>query len=133
MSAAAVRFRVDFGRRLAIGPGKIALLERIGVSGSLSQAARDLDMSYRRAWQLLASLNGSFREPVTRNTKGGYRGGGSTLTGFGRQLIRIYRAFEARTQQRAVRAFRPIEAKVRGARTRRKVAAAAPVLRLKDR
>ncbi|MDE2136948.1 MAG: LysR family transcriptional regulator, partial [Gammaproteobacteria bacterium] len=56
----AVRFRVDFGRDGSVGPGKIALLEHIGSRGSLSQAARELGMSYRRAWLLLASLNRAF-------------------------------------------------------------------------
>jgi molybdate transport system regulatory protein len=60
-----IRFRVDFGPKSAVGPGKIALLEYIERSGSLSQAARDLKMSYRRAWLLLDSLNSSFVEPVT--------------------------------------------------------------------
>ena len=44
-----MRFRVDFGRDEAVGPGKIALLELIAQEGSLSQAARELHMSYRRA------------------------------------------------------------------------------------
>jgi molybdate transport system regulatory protein len=108
MSGAAVRFRVDFGRHGAIGPGKIALLEHIAHGGSLSQAARELGMSYRRAWQLLDSLNRCFRERVAVTAKGGRRGGGATLTAFGRQLIRTYREFDAEVQARAARHFRLI-------------------------
>ncbi|HEV2284600.1 MAG TPA: LysR family transcriptional regulator, partial [Steroidobacteraceae bacterium] len=67
----AVRFRVDFGRDGSVGPGKIALLEHIGSRGSLSQAARELGMSYRRAWLLLASLNRAFDERVVLSAKGG--------------------------------------------------------------
>jgi molybdate transport system regulatory protein len=137
MPTPAVRFRVEFGRDEAIGPGKIALLEQIGRGGSLSQAARDLNMSYRRAWQLLDSLNGCFIERVALTAKGGRGGGGATLTPFGRQLIRVYREFDAEIQARAVRRFRTIasEARSRGvvprrARTRRR---AAPVRRLNDR
>ena len=115
MSALAVRFRVDFGRHESVGPGKIALLERIAASGSLSQAARDLAMSYRRAWQLLESLNASFIERVAVTSKGGRGGGGATLTPFGRQLVRVYREFDAETQARAVRRFRPIAGRARGA------------------
>jgi molybdate transport system regulatory protein len=132
MSGAVVRFRVDIGAQLAIGPGKIALLERVGETGSLSQAARALGMSYRRAWQLLDSLNGSLQEPVTRAQKGGQHGGGSSLTAFGRKVIRIYRAFDAETQRRAVRAFRPVGAQAR-ARRSRVAARGAPVLRLTER
>ena len=114
MSIPAVRFRVDFRRDASVGPGKVALLEHIGACGSLSQAARELHMSYRRAWQLLDSLNGCFREPVAITSRGGRGGGGAILTGLGRQLISLYRAFERQTQARAARCFRPIAGKVRG-------------------
>jgi molybdate transport system regulatory protein len=58
-----IRFRIDFTKDFNVGPGKIESLEAIQSSGSLSHAARDIGMSYRRAWQLLKSLNASFREP----------------------------------------------------------------------
>lgn len=124
-----VRFRVDFGREEAIGPGKIALLEHIGTGGSLSQAARELGMSYRRAWQLLASLNTCFRARAVTTAKGGRGGGGTTLTEFGRELIRTYRKFDAEVQDRALRHFRSIS---RQARHRRPLKRAA-VMRLSDR
>lgn len=113
-----------------MGPGKIALLEQIGRDGSLSQAARELGMSYRRAWQLLDSLNHSFREPVAVTAKGGRRGGGARLTAFGRRLIRTYRDFDADVQARAARHFRAI---VRQARERPATRKSARVLRLPDR
>ena len=75
-----VRLRVDLGPAQSIGPGKIALLERIEATGSLSQAARDLAMSYRRAWLLLDDLNHAFTEPVTTASIGGAGGGGARLT-----------------------------------------------------
>lgn len=128
MQAPAVRFRVDFGRDGAVGPGKIALLEHIGTGGSLSQAARELGMSYRRAWQLLESLNSSFREPVVLTAKGGRGGGGARLTAFGRLLIGVYREFDAEIQKRAARSFRPVTGFARRASR-----AAAPIVRLKDR
>jgi molybdate transport system regulatory protein len=115
MHTPAVRFRVDFGRDQAVGPGKIALLEQIAASGSLSQAARELRMSYRRAWQLLESLNSGFAKPVAATVRGGRAGGGATLTPFGRELIRAYREFDAEIQARAVRRFRPIANQARRA------------------
>jgi molybdate transport system regulatory protein len=134
MQTPAVRFRIDFGRHEAVGPGKIALLEQIERGGSLSQAARALHMSYRRAWQLLESLNGCFREPVALTAKGGRGGGGATLTVFGRQLIRVYRDFEAEVQARAGRRFRLIASQARPlARGPARGARGAPVVRLKDR
>lgn len=89
-----VRFRIDFAEHANVGPGKIALLEAIRSSGSLSQAARDLGMSYRRAWLLMNSLNKAFTKPVTRATTGGRGGGGAELTAFGEQLIESYRALD---------------------------------------
>jgi len=108
MTRPAVRLRVDFGRTAAVGPGKIALLEHIAASGSLAQAARELGMSYRRAWQLLGSLNDSFCEPLVDSARGGRGGGGATLTGRGRQLVRAYRRLEAEMQGRAARHFRAL-------------------------
>jgi molybdate transport system regulatory protein len=90
-------------------------------------------MSYRRAWQLLDSLNCCLKEPVTRAQKGGQHGGGSSLTAFGRQLIRIYRAFDAETQRRGARAFRAVGAKARPTRSVRPAAQGASGLRLSKR
>lgn len=105
MSKMKVTLRIDFDRNNAIGPGKIALLERMRDCGSLSQAARDLDMSYRRAWQLLSSLNQSFREPLVITAVGGSGGGGSTLTPLGAQVIDAYRSFERDVNARAAKCF----------------------------
>jgi molybdate transport system regulatory protein len=129
MPTPAVRFRVDFGCHEAVGPGKIALLERIAASGSLSQAARELKMSYRRAWQLLESLNASFSERVALTSKGGRGGGGAVLTPLGAELVSRYRAFDRDVQKRAARCFRDLAAKTRAAGAR----SAAPVRRLSGR
>jgi molybdate transport system regulatory protein len=94
MAAPVVRFRIDFAHGAYVGPGKIALLEAIRASGSLSQAARDLGMSYRRAWQLVDSLKEAFREPVTTASTGGKGGGGVSLTAFGASLIMSYRELD---------------------------------------
>ena len=91
----AVRFRVDFGRECSVGIGKIELLEGIANNGSLSQAARTMRMSYRRAWLLLEDLNTSFDEPVAIATTGGRGGGGVVLTPFGRRLVDAYRQMES--------------------------------------
>ena len=117
-----IRFRIEFGPRSGVGPGKIALLEQIERCGSLSQAARNLNMSYRRAWQLLDSLNNCFVEPVVTTAKGGRGGGGATLTLLGERLIHVYRAFDVRIQARATQWFGPfkpdVRKKARAAKTR---------------
>jgi molybdate transport system regulatory protein len=125
-----VRLRVDFATRCCVGPGKIALLEAIHRTGSLSQAARDLGMSYRRGWQLLRSVNTSFRVPVVVTATGGRGGGGARITPFGKKLISCYRAFEHDAQTRAVRAFRAI---ADNARRGAPGARAAPIVRLSGR
>jgi molybdate transport system regulatory protein len=100
-----VSFRVDFGPECSVGPGKIALLEHIGTTGSLSQAARRLKMSYRRAWLLLEDLNTSFQQPVTEMSVGGRGGGGAWLTPFGAELVSAYRNLEGQIHKRAQSAF----------------------------
>jgi molybdate transport system regulatory protein len=101
---AAVRFRVrvTVGDVIAIGPGKIELLEAIERTGSITAAAKSLDMSYRRAWLLLDTLNHALREPAVDSARGGDRGGGSGLTDAGRRLVALYRRVE-RTAASAAR------------------------------
>jgi molybdate transport system regulatory protein len=94
MAAPVVRFRIDFAEHSSLGPGKILLLEAIRDSGSLSQGARNIGMSYRRAWILVESLKQSFRQPVTVATTGGKDGGGMQITEFGYALIENYRQLE---------------------------------------
>lgn len=131
ISSPSVRFRIDFGPDTAVGPGKIALLEQIERAGSLSKAARDNGMSYRRAWQLLASLNSSFAAPVALTRMGGYGGGGATtLTPLGKELIRRYRAFESKIQAHAVKHFRPLKIVTR---TKRRALVGPRVVHLSDR
>jgi molybdate transport system regulatory protein len=112
MAAPSVRFRIDFAEHSSIGPGKILLLEAIRESGSLSQGARNIGMSYRRAWLLVESLKKSFREPVTVASTGGKTGGGMAVTEFGDALIKSYRELERDFARLAGRRFRPIIATV---------------------
>lgn len=91
---ARLSIRIDFGPRIRIGPGKIQLLEEIGQHGSISAAGRALDMSYRRAWELIEDLNRTFGRPVVRAQSGGKKGGGAMLTPLGHALIARYRAME---------------------------------------
>src|ERR1700760_400414 len=109
MTDVSISFRVDFGPGCAVGPGKIALLEHISRTGSLSEAARRLKMSYRRAWLLLEDLNTAFQQPVARMSVGGRGGGGGSLPPFGLELVTAYRSLEAQIQKRAQDAF-PVDA-----------------------
>ena len=77
-----------------MGPGKAQLVALIDSTGSISAAAREMGMSYRRAWQLVDALNASFSEPVVITAIGGKRGGGAVVTEFGRELVARFRAME---------------------------------------
>jgi molybdate transport system regulatory protein len=84
-----------FGKRApAMGPGKAELIERIAETGSISAAARSMGMSYRRAWQLVESLNQDFEKPVVLTATGGMRGGGARVTPFGKKILALFRAME---------------------------------------
>jgi molybdate transport system regulatory protein len=96
-----LRLRIDVDHKAAIGPGKIALLEAISETGSISAAARKLDMSYRRAWLLIEDINGWLRTPAVTRAKGGSGGGSSDLTDTGRRLVELYRKLESAAHQRA--------------------------------
>lgn len=80
----------------AMGPGKAELIERIGRTGSISGAAREMGMSYRRAWQLVEALNKTFTEPVVTTAIGGTRGGGARVSAFGERLVARFRAMEVK-------------------------------------
>jgi molybdate transport system regulatory protein len=86
--------RIDFDDDRAIGPGKIRLLELIDKHGSISEAGRQMGMSYRRAWVLVDNLNHCFRSRVVASQTGGQHGGGASLTEFGHAVIEHYRAVE---------------------------------------
>jgi molybdate transport system regulatory protein len=89
-----LRIRIVFGDAEMIGPGKAELLERIERCGSIAAAGREMGMSYKRAWQLIGTLNAMFREPLVDSTRGGPGGGGAVLTDAGRHVLGLYRAFE---------------------------------------
>jgi len=90
-----LRIRIIFGDEEMIGPGKAELLERIDRCGSIAGAGREMDMSYKRAWQLIGTLNAMFKEPLVESTRGGPGGGGAVLTDLGREVLGLYRAFES--------------------------------------
>jgi molybdate transport system regulatory protein len=93
------RVRIIIREGLILGPGKVDLIEAIGRSGSISAAARDMGMSYRRAWLLVDALNHMFAEPVVVAASGGNRGGGAAVTEFGKGVAAAYRRIEERTRK----------------------------------
>jgi len=106
--------RVDFGADRALGPGKIRLLEAIKKTGSISQAGRSLEMSYRRAWLLVDDMNRCFREPVVSAQPGGVQGGGAALTTFGEALIQKYRSIETQAMTATKPQLHDLQSSLRG-------------------
>ena len=90
-----LRIRIIFGEDEMIGPGKAELLERVARTGSIAAAGREMGMSYKRAWELIGTLNAMFRAPLVQSTRGGPGGGGAVLTDTGRRVLDLYRRFEA--------------------------------------
>ena len=97
------RLRINKGEQIAIGPGKIALLEAIVATGSITAAAKRLGMSYRRAWLLVDDMNRCFKKPVVDSAKGGKQGGGTVVTESGMQVIALYRGIEAQALKAGAR------------------------------
>ncbi|WP_425469610.1 winged helix-turn-helix domain-containing protein [Paraburkholderia unamae] len=90
------RMRIIQDGTIALGPGKVSLLEAVREHGSISAAARSMNMSYRRAWLLMDELNRALESPATVSEHGGQSGGGSMLTPVGEEIVRLYRSIEAR-------------------------------------
>ena len=109
-SQPSLSIRIDLADDARIGPGKIQLLENIETCGSISAAGRAMDMSYKRAWDLVDEINRICRQAAVERQTGGKNGGGATLTPFGATLVARYRKIErdamsaARKELQALRA-----------------------------
>lgn len=89
------RWRITRSGQIALGPGKADLLEAIDRAHAISKAAASLQMSYRRAWMLVAEMNASFPERLVETSP--WRGKGASLTPLGRRALRLYRSIETRS------------------------------------
>ena len=97
-----------FGHDIALGPGKVALLEHIGRTGSLRKAAEAMEMSYMRAWTLVQTMNHCFKKPLVITRHGGTMGGGALVTVEGKAIAALYRRMEAQS----LRSTKSIQAKM---------------------
>lgn len=84
------RIWIESDNNVLLGEGRVHLLKAIQDTGSLSKAAKSLKISYKKAWQLLDSVNKSAKKPVTINSIGGKGGGGAELTEYGKSLIEAF-------------------------------------------
>lgn len=89
MSDKKIKSRIWIERegRSFLGYGKILLLKKIEETNSLNAAAKELSISYKKAWEMMKGINETGREPVTIKKTGGKNGGGTMLTGYGKKII----------------------------------------------
>jgi molybdate transport system regulatory protein len=90
-----LHLRVVLDGAVALGPGKVELLEGIAETGSIAAAGRRMRMSYKRAWLLVEAMNAMFMGPLVDAAKGGAGGGGAALTPLGQRMLAAYRGLEA--------------------------------------
>jgi molybdate transport system regulatory protein len=109
--------RIDLDTEGRIGPGKIQLLENIRACGSISAAGRAMDMSYKRAWDLVDEINRLCGREAVERQVGGRNGGGAILTPFGLSLVARYRKIERSVESAARKELFALRADI-GARHR---------------
>jgi molybdate transport system regulatory protein len=90
------QFRIYLGEEIAMGPGKAELLRHISETGSISESARRMEMSYNRAWLLVRTMNRCFKEPLVGATRGGDTHGGAELTRTGKRVLALYQRMETK-------------------------------------
>jgi molybdate transport system regulatory protein len=116
---ARVRLHIHLDGDHSLGPGKVELLEGVRDHGSISAAARAMQMAYRHAWELIDDLNQGFGRPVVETASGGRAGGGARLTRFGEELVRRFRSMEASTERAIARDLRALDPSLARSGTRR--------------
>src|SRR5215472_2717375 len=89
-------FRIYLDDEIALGPGKAELLRHISQTGSISESARRMQMSYNRAWLLVRTMNRCFKQPLVTATRGGDQHGGAQLTRAGEQVLALYTRLESK-------------------------------------
>ncbi|QXA09057.1 LysR family transcriptional regulator [Acinetobacter pittii] len=94
-----LQIRILLEQHIAFGPGKADLLEAIERTGSISQAAKAMNMSYRRAWQLVDTMNQCFKTALVETQTGGTHGGGAAVTALGQKVLQHYRQMEVNARQ----------------------------------
>jgi molybdate transport system regulatory protein len=104
--------RINLDPEGRIGPGKIELLEQIAAFGSISAAARAMDMSYKRAWDLVDEMNLLFGKRLISAQTGGKRGGGAQLTPVGLAVVSRFRAIERAAMAAAAEQLAALQAEI---------------------
>lgn len=113
MPSLSLRINLDPDGR--IGPGKVELLEKIAAHGSISEGARQMNMSYKHAWDLVEEMNRLFGKPLVAAQTGGRRGGGAQLTEVGLAVVARFRAIERAATSAAAQHMEALQAEIQSA------------------
>ena len=101
------------GNKIALGPGKVDLLQLIGETGSIAEAAERMKMSYMRAWMLVEQMEECFEEPLIERQRGGAERGGARLTDAGGRVLELYQQMEEACTDAAKASWKELEKRLR--------------------
>ena len=107
------RYRITSGEDVALGPGKVELLDHLHRTGSISEAARQMGMSYNRAWLLIRTMNQCFKKPIVAALRGGAGGGKAELTETGKRALDLYHSLNAESLRAIQKTWRAIRTLLR--------------------
>lgn len=96
-----LHIKIRLGKTIVMGPGKAELLMAIQACGSISAAAKHMQMSYKRAWQLVDVMNTAFKTPLVSSVTGGQNGGGAQLTALGQAVLAHYQTIQTKANAAA--------------------------------
>lgn len=89
------RIWIESEEGVILGEGRSALLKAIEKTGSLSKAAKELGMSYKKAWNLVDAMNRASGTQLVETNTGGHGGGGTTLTPYGKTCVQTFDTINA--------------------------------------
>ena len=78
-----------------LNPLKTQLLQEIKKSGSLSGAAKEINISYQHVWTMIDEMNRIAPSPMVQKQRGGFNGGGTVISGYGERMLQEYLLIEA--------------------------------------
>lgn len=82
-----------------LGIGRITLLEKIAETGSISAAAKEMKMSYKKAWKIIDEINEIYKTNLVVREQGGKSGGGTRLTQKGQETVQAFRQLEDKLRE----------------------------------
>lgn len=113
-----VSLRVQCGQDIALGAGKYELLKALAETGSITKAARAIEISYMHAWSLIQLMNRLFREPLVLSARGGSKGGSARLTPAGQTVLQLYGEMAAESLKAALGVWERLRPLLLGAEDR---------------